>query len=352
MKRASTDLKQAMRDPGLQEAIRAAGGVSELARHIGISQPSVSNWDRDPGRARALGRGSDRRRPRDPAARSVRRATPPGDIDEVDAARAQEYALLAALLARAPDARLLKRLAELRGDATPLGVAHVALARSAAASHMSSASSANTSISSSGSGAASCCPTAPIISPASCMSARWRGCAAILRALGIERAEGNVEPEDHAAILCEIMAGLAGGALPAPAGHRPHIFEKHLAPWIGRFFADLERAEAAEFLPPRRRARPRCSWKSRRRPSRCRREAARRRNQGGNGDETEGQGDGRPPRLPSRARRRRGRRGNAAGAARDRRQADTENNDEKRKARYKETDHVKTFYRVNRYPTN
>ena len=35
-----------------------------------------------------------------------------------------------------------------------------------------------------------------------------------------------------------------------------------------------------------------------------------------------------------------------AGAAK----ADTENNDEKRKARYKETDHVKTFYRVNRYP--
>ena len=31
-------------------------------------------------------------------------------------------------------------------------------------------------------------------------------------------------------------------------------------------------------------------------------------------------------------------------------QADTENNDEKRKARYKETDHVKAFYRVNRYP--
>jgi hypothetical protein len=31
--------------------------------------------------------------------------------------------------------------------------------------------------------------------------------------------------------------------------------------------------------------------------------------------------------------------------------ADTENNDDKRKARYKETDHVKTFYRVNRYPS-
>ena len=31
--------------------------------------------------------------------------------------------------------------------------------------------------------------------------------------------------------------------------------------------------------------------------------------------------------------------------------ADNESNDEKRKARYKETDHVKAFYRVNRYPS-
>src|SRR5262249_52781501 len=31
--------------------------------------------------------------------------------------------------------------------------------------------------------------------------------------------------------------------------------------------------------------------------------------------------------------------------------ADSETDDEKRKSRYRETDHVKTFYRVNRYPT-
>jgi hypothetical protein len=30
--------------------------------------------------------------------------------------------------------------------------------------------------------------------------------------------------------------------------------------------------------------------------------------------------------------------------------ADTETNDEKRKARYRESEHVKTYYRVNRYP--
>ncbi len=30
--------------------------------------------------------------------------------------------------------------------------------------------------------------------------------------------------------------------------------------------------------------------------------------------------------------------------------ADSESNDEKRKARYKESEHVKAYYRVNRYP--
>ena len=31
--------------------------------------------------------------------------------------------------------------------------------------------------------------------------------------------------------------------------------------------------------------------------------------------------------------------------------ADSETNDEKRKSRYKETEHVKAYYRVNRYPS-
>jgi hypothetical protein len=40
----------------------------------------------------------------------------------------------------------------------------------------------------------------------------------------------------------------------------------------------------------------------------------------------------------------------AAPLAREAR-ADTESNDEKRKTRYQETDHVKKFYAVNRYPS-
>ena len=68
-----------------------------------------------------------------------------------------------------------------------------------------------------------------------------------LAAIGVERVEGNYEPEDHAATLCEIMSGLAGGTLPAPEGMERRLFEKHMAPWIGRFFSDVERTEAANF---------------------------------------------------------------------------------------------------------
>ena len=75
-------------------------------------------------------------------------------VDEVDVARAQEYALLAALLTRAPDAELLRRLATLRGDPTPLGVAHVGLA-DAAGERRRHPSSASISICSSASAAAS-----------------------------------------------------------------------------------------------------------------------------------------------------------------------------------------------------
>ena len=68
-----------------------------------------------------------------------------------------------------------------------------------------------------------------------------------LQRLGIERAAGQAEPEDHAAILCEIMAGIASGRFPVPAGADRELFERHLAAWIVRFFTDLERAEAADF---------------------------------------------------------------------------------------------------------
>jgi len=48
-------------------------------------------------------------------------------VDEIDRVRAQEYALLATLPLRSPDTQMIGRLALLRGEASPLGVAHTSV---------------------------------------------------------------------------------------------------------------------------------------------------------------------------------------------------------------------------------
>src|SRR6185437_9323888 len=62
---------------------------------------------------------------------ALRERPSPQKIDAVDTARADEYAFLATLLAQPPDAAFLERIARLRGDGTPLGTAHAALADAA-----------------------------------------------------------------------------------------------------------------------------------------------------------------------------------------------------------------------------
>jgi TorA maturation chaperone TorD len=68
-----------------------------------------------------------------------------------------------------------------------------------------------------------------------------------LQRLGIAKAEDQCEPEDHAALLFEVMAGLIDGAYEAAAGADRDFFQKHIAPWITRFFADLECSKPAGF---------------------------------------------------------------------------------------------------------
>ncbi len=235
-----------MRNPGLNEAIRAVGSVSELARQLGISQPSVSNWTRVPAErvtsVEAL-TGVNRMTLRPDLFGEQQIA---GDVDGVDAARAQEYALLSALLARAPDAALLKRLAGLRGDASPLGIAHVALAEAASRTSTEKVEREFFDLFI-GVGRGELMPYGSYYLTGFLHERPLARLREDLRQFGIERTEGNAEPEDHAATLCEIMAGLAGGRLGSKAGGDQEIFEGHMAPWMGRFFSDLERAETANF---------------------------------------------------------------------------------------------------------
>src|SRR3984885_1472553 len=170
----------------------------------------------------------------------------PVGIDELDFARAQEYSLLSAWLLRSPDAQMLERLANLRGDATPLGLAHAALGEAATRTDAASAAREHHSLFT-GLGRGELLPYASYYQTGFLHGRPLANLRQTLRRIGVERLDGQPEPEDHAASLLEIMAGLASGTIPAPAGTDREIFAEHLAPWIGRFFADLEKATSADF---------------------------------------------------------------------------------------------------------
>jgi TorA maturation chaperone TorD len=141
---------------------------------------------------------------------------------------------------------MIGRLASLRGDASPLGTAHTALGEAASRATAESAGREYFNLFA-GLGKSPLLPYASHYLTDSLYGRPLGRLRETLRQLGIESAAGNSEPEDHAAILCEVMAGLIRGDIAGPVDADRDFFEKHLAPWIGRFFVDLERAETADF---------------------------------------------------------------------------------------------------------
>ena len=179
---------------------------------------------------------------------AVRRPLPPED-----AARGNFYALLARLLHSGPDGALLGSLA----NAGPLAAdGDAALAR--AWQGLVDASSAMDADAAAeeyeqlfvGMGKA----------PVSIYAGFYGGAPAIdhprvriqqdLAALGLGRPASVTEPEDHFAGLLDVMRVLvAGGAGrdPAPLAEQRRFYEAHLKPGIGRFYAQLRTADAANY---------------------------------------------------------------------------------------------------------
>jgi TorA maturation chaperone TorD len=247
-----------MRDQGLERAIEAAGGVRALARLVGVSQPAVSNWTRIPA-DRVLAIESLTQVPRgllrpdlypdDNRAPAAAAAAAAGALDEVEAARADEYLLLGHLLWRQPDADLLARLATLRGDPSALGMAHLALAEAARDCSTDEVQREFFKLFI-GLGRGELLPFASFYLTGFLHERPLAKVRADLQALGVERAERACEPEDHVAVLCEVMSGLIRGSFGIAGLDDRVFFERHLKPWAARFFADLEVAESARFYRP------------------------------------------------------------------------------------------------------
>jgi TorA maturation chaperone TorD len=164
----------------------------------------------------------------------------------VDSERARLFALLGRLLGGAPDAALLALLRLLRPVDGELGEGYAGLSAAAAATTPEAAEREYFDLFI-GVGRGEILPYASYYLTGFLHERPLADLRGDLARLGIERAEGVAEPEDHIAFLCETYAGLIAGAFaPAPEEAAP-FFARHIRPWAARLFADLEKAQAASF---------------------------------------------------------------------------------------------------------
>lgn len=171
-------------------------------------------------------------------------------LDEVEALRAVTWRLLARLLAAPPDAATLETVAKLGEPGSELGEALRALAAAARESDPEQVADEYHELFV-GVGRGELVPYASYYRTGFLNERPLAELRADLARLGVARAAGNPEPEDHVASLCEIMAGLIEGRFgTGRPGEDQRFFDRHLAPWVGRFFADLESARAGRFYRP------------------------------------------------------------------------------------------------------
>lgn len=168
-----------------------------------------------------------------------------------EAMRADLYDFLSALLAAPPTRDLLADCAKLLGDESDLGRAVDALARMARATSEKAADREFHALFI-GVGRGELMPFGSYYLTGFLHEKPLALLREDMRRLDIMRAEHVHEPEDNIASLLEMMAGLIRGRFgaPAPLPVQRDFFNRHLAPWAGHFFADLERADAAAFYAP------------------------------------------------------------------------------------------------------
>jgi TorA maturation chaperone TorD len=68
-----------------------------------------------------------------------------------------------------------------------------------------------------------------------------------LNRLGIVKQNNGMEPEDHAASICEVMTIISDGQNGCSFDDQADFFRHHLGPWMVNFFHDLGNAKSADF---------------------------------------------------------------------------------------------------------
>ena len=170
-------------------------------------------------------------------------------IDPIDTARSEQYSFVARILAAPPDAALLEQIATLRGDGSAMGKAFDSMAEAAAQADADSVSREYFELFV-GVGRGELLPYGSFYQTGFLNERPLADLRRDLAALGVARAEGRHEPEDHIALLFEVMANIASGEIDMTPEAQSEFFKRHIAPWATQFFDDLEIAPSARFYRP------------------------------------------------------------------------------------------------------
>ena len=170
---------------------------------------------------------------------------------EEDQLRADLYDYLGVLLSAPPSKALLKKTAALTGDETDLGSAITSLARVAASRGEKAAESEFNALFI-GVGRGELLPYASYYLTGFLNEKPLAVLRNDMASLQISRAANVFEPEDNIASLCEMMAGMITGRFGKPASldRQKEFFNRHIGPWAGHFFADLEGAKGSVLYAP------------------------------------------------------------------------------------------------------
>ncbi len=154
------------------------------------------------------------------------------------------YRLLSRFLATPPDTMDLRLAAGLTGDGSEIGRAVDTFAACARAVKPTEAEDQFFRLFI-GLGGGELAPYASVYISGSMHDAPLVALRHDLRRIGAKRATDVKEPEDHAAIVLEVMVGLLENRFGATANEAGRFFRQHLEPWMARFFGDLRKVEGA-----------------------------------------------------------------------------------------------------------
>ncbi|EDM70410.1 cytoplasmic chaperone TorD [Roseobacter sp. AzwK-3b] len=165
-------------------------------------------------------------------------------ILEEDRLRADLYDYLGVLLAGPPNQGLLDQTARLSGDDTDLGTAIAALSRIARHTQEPAVEREFNALFI-GLGRGELLPYASYYLTGFLNEKPLAALRRDMAARGMTRAPNVYEPEDNIASLMEMMAGLITGRFgkPASLADQKTFYNKHIGPWAGHFFTDLEAAK-------------------------------------------------------------------------------------------------------------